>query len=194
MQEKIYKIDAGTKFGTWNDNISKLMYYDSTKEILDIAKPTGIVADYGGGNGLLKKFIPSSISIDIDSTKEPDIVDNIISHKGSYDYIFMRYILHYLNDYEVFTLFENIKSFHKGKILIQQFVNEDLKNKYFNSINEFKYFRTKNQLLALLPKGRIIYKKKYQVTEQFYKNRLNNGNAKSHSEIIIAYLIDYGKE
>lgn len=194
MQENIYKIDCGNQFGTWNDSISKFMYFDSTKEILDIVNSNGIVADYGGANGLLKTFIPSSISIDIDITKNPDIVDNIITHKGSYDYIFMRYILHYLNDYEVLALFNNIKSYHKGKVIIQQFVNEDLKSKYFNSINEFKYFRTGNQLLALLPKGTMIYQKEYQVTEEFYKNRLNNKHAKSHSEKIIAYLIDYGKK
>jgi len=187
MQTKIYKEDSGINFGKWNDPVSKLMYFDSTKDILSKIKIPKIVVDYGGANGILKKFIPDIISIDIDKSKNPDIIDNIITHKGKYDLIIIRFVLHYLNDYEVLQLFENIKKYHKGKVLIIQFCNDDLKNKYFNSKNEFKYFRTQSQLKALLPKCNKIYSTDYICTPEFYKNRLNINNTVEHIEIINAY-------
>lgn len=189
MQNIIYKEDKGMNFGKWSDNISKLIYFDSVKDILSKIDITGIVADYGGANGILKEFISNIISIDIDASKKPDIVDNILTHKGNYDLIIIRFVLHYLNDYEVLKLFKHIKSYHKGKILIIQFTNEDLKSKYFNSKNEFKYFRTKNQLEKLLPKFKNIYSINYNCTKEFYKNRLNIENAKNHKEQINAYLL-----
>jgi len=193
MQENIYKIDKGSYFGMWTDSISKLMYFDSTKELLQKISISGKIADYGGANGLLKTFIPNAISIDIDKTKNPDIVDNIITHKGKYNIIFIRYVLHYLNDYDVLKLFQNIATYHKGIVIIQQFTNEDLKSKYYNSINEQKYFRTEKQLLALLPPCEKIYSKQYTVTKNFYLNRLDNSNAIEHKECINAYLINYEK-
>lgn len=187
MQKKTYKIDSGVEFGKWNDNVSKLMYFDTTKEILSKINTNGTVADYGGANGILKQFIPNIITIDIDSSKNPDIVDNILLHEGIYDLIIIRFVLHYLNDYKIFQLFEKIKSYHKGKVLIIQFCNNDLKSKYANSKNEFKYFRTESQLKALLPDCKKIYSKKYICTKEFYKNRLNINNAINHKEIINAY-------
>lgn len=191
MRKGIYNIDDGVNFGIWQDDVSKLMYYDSTKTILSTLNLSGRIADFGGGNGLLKQLYNNVITIDIDESKQPDIKDDILTHKGEYDIIFIRYVLHYLNDYEVIKLFENIKSFHKGKVIIQQFVNEDLKTKYHNSINEFKYFRTESQLLALLPKCQKIYSIAYKVTKDFYRNRLKIENAKEHNEIINAYLINF---
>lgn len=187
MQTKIYKEDLGTKFGQWTDKTSKLMYYDSTVNILSKINTNVSVADYGGANGILKEFIPNIITIDIDSSKNPDICDNILTHVGKYDLIIIRFVLHYLNDYEVLQLFEKIQTYHKGQVLIIQFCNNDLKAKYKNSINEFKYFRTENQLEALLPKCNKIYSKKYTVTKEFYKNRLQINNAINHKEIINAY-------
>jgi hypothetical protein len=189
MQNIIYKEDNGIDFGKWSDNTSKLMYFDSVKDILSKIDTKGKIADYGGANGILKQFIPNIISIDIDASKNPDIVDNILTHNGNYDLIIIRFVLHYLNDYEVLKLFKNIEKYHKGKILIIQFTNEDLKSKYYNSKNEFKYFRTKNQLQKLLPKFKNIYSIKYECSIEFYKNRLNIENAKNHIEEINAYLI-----
>lgn len=189
MLNKIYKEDKGCFFGKWNDKTSKIMYYDSTVKILSKINTKGKIADYGGANGILKNFIPNIITIDIDKSKNPDIVDNILTHKGIYDLIIIRFVLHYLNDYEVLQLFENIKSYHKGKILVIQFVNEDLKLKYFNSRNEFKYFRTKKQLEKLLPIFKNIYSLQYKCSKKFYKNRLEINNAKKHKEQINAYLI-----
>jgi hypothetical protein len=189
MQNKIYKIDSGNNFGKWNDKVSKFIYFDSVKEILSKIEINGKIADFGGANGILKQFIPNIITIDIDVTKEPDILDNILTHKGVYDLIVIRFVLHYLNDYEVLQLFNNIKSYHKGNILVIQFINSDLKSKYQNSKNEFKYFRTKNQLEKLLPKFKEIYSIKYKCTREFYKNRLNIDDAKPHNEVLKAYLV-----
>lgn len=189
MQNIIYKEDNGQQFGRWSDNTSKFIYFDSVKEILSLIELPKIIADYGGANGILKEFIPNIISIDIDETKNPDIVDNILTHKGSYDLIVIRFVLHYLNDYEVLQLFRNIKQYHKGKVLLIQFCNEDLKSKYLNSKNEFKYFRTQNQLEKLLPEYKKIYSKEYTCTKQFYKNRLGIETDIEHRETLNAYLI-----
>ena len=189
MPKKIYKEDSGVGFGQWQDNVSKFIYFESVEQILSEIELPQKVADYGGANGILKKYIPNIISIDIDESKNPDIVDNIITHKGNYDLIVIRYVLHYLNDYEVLQLFENIKSYHKGKILIIQFCNEDLKSKYGNSKNEFKYFRTQKQLVKLLPNCKKIYSKKYICTKGFYKNRLGIETSIEHEEILNAYYL-----
>jgi len=185
---QIYNEDKGLDFGKWNDPTSKLIYYDSVKEILQKINIPKKVADFGGGNGILKNFIPNIITIDIDPTKKPDVIDNILTHTGTYDLIIIRFVLHYLNDYEIIQLFNNLKS---SNILVIQFINNDLLSKYENSINEFKYFRTENQLEALIPLGEIIYQKEYIVTKEFYKNRLNNNNAIQHKEIIKAYYYEH---
>lgn len=187
MQMQNYKEDQGLNFGKWTDKTSKFMYFDSTKEILKNLDIKGIVADYGGANGNLKTFLPNSISIDIDESKNPDIVDNIITHSKKYDWVVIRYVLHYLNDYQVLELFKNIKT---ENILIIQFTNENLRDKYFNSRSEFKYFRTKSQLENLLPDKKILtYQKEFNCTIEFYKNRLKIENSREHSEIINAYII-----
>jgi hypothetical protein len=116
MQNIIYKEDKGIDFGKWSDNTSKLMYFDSLKDILSKINTSGTVADFGGANGILKQFIPNIITIDIDVTKEPDILDNILTHKGVYDLIVIRFVLHYLNDYEVLQLFNNI-----NKVFLKNF-------------------------------------------------------------------------
>lgn len=183
----IYNEDKGIHFGKWNDKTSKFMYFSSTKEILEDLKIKGTIADYGGANGNLKTFLPNSISIDIDESKNPDIIDNILTHSKKYDWVVIRYVLHYLTDQEVLQLFNNIQS---DNILIIQFTNEDLKIKYNNSKNEIKYFRTRTQLESLLPKKKnIIYRKLFDCTLEFYKNRLNINNAIEHIETLNAYII-----
>lgn len=180
-------IDQGTKFGTWDDPVSKLLYFDSTEDILSRIYIPEKVADYGGGNGLLKEFIPHAISIDCDMRKEPDIVDNIVTHEGTYDLVVLRHVLHYLNDREVIKLFENIRA---DRIQIIQFVNIDLKAKYANSFREKKYFRTPSQLVALLPPGGINYTQNYTCTKEFYQNRIGGDYPFfDHPETLIGYYI-----
>jgi hypothetical protein len=184
----IYNEDNGTDFGKWNDKTSKFMYFDSMKEILEDLNITGDIADYGGANGNLKTFLPNSISIDIDESKNPDIIDDILTHNKKYDWVVIRYVLHYLTDHEVLRLFNNIQS---NKILLIQFTNEDLKTKYSNSENEVKYFRTRTQLESLLPKNSSrIYRKLFNCTEEFYKNRLGLEKSTEHIETLNAYIIN----
>lgn len=189
MQTRNFSIDQGKGFGLWNDRTSRFIYRDSVSQILSKIERYSVVADYGGANGILKEFIPGIITVDIDASKTPDIVDNILTHKGTYELIIIRFVLHYLNDYEVLQLFAHLKDHHRGKILVIQFCNNDLKTKYFNSQNEFKYFRTVQQTEKLLPPHEKIYSKKYTCSKEFYLNRLKIENAKAHSETLNAYLI-----
>jgi len=195
MQKIIYNIDKGTKFGKWNDSISKLIYFDCMETFLKGVDTSGKVADYGGANGNLKKFIPQSISIDIDTSKKPDIIDNILFHKGNYKLIVIRYVLHYLTVQQRYKLFEHLQTFHKGKkVLLIQFVNDgkDFKIKRNNSINETKYFLTSENIKKLIKPFKTIKKDQisYRVTKEFYKNRLKNENAMAHDETIHSILME----
>jgi len=186
-------IDKGIKFGKWEDTTSIKLYKDTTEEIFKKIKISKYnkIADYGGANGIMKNYIPNIITIDLDATKEPDIVDNIITHPTKYDLVVIRYVLHYLNDYQVIKLFNKILKNGTKNILLIQFTNENLKMKYKNSINEFKYFRNASQLQALIPDNfKQIYSEKITVTKEFYKNRLNNDNGIEHQETINAFLLE----
>lgn len=185
---QIYKEDQGVDFGKWDNDTADFIYSKSTGEILNLITIPKNVADYGGANGNLKQFIPNSISIDIDKSKNPDILDNILTHVGKYDLIVIRHVLHYLNDYEVITLLNQIKKFHAGQILIIQFCNNNLLEKYHNSKNEFKYFRTEVQLESLLFGSNKIYTSEYICSTQFYKDRLKIDNATNHKETLNAYV------
>ena len=193
MQKIIYSIDKGRKFGLWKDSVSKLMYFDCMEEFLTGIDTSGNIADYGGANGNLKHFIPNSISIDIDSSKNPDILDNILTHTGNYDLIVIRYVLHYLTEERRKELFEHLRTFHSGKpVLIIQFVNngKDFETKKKNSINESKYFLTGQMLSNELKPFKTLKNDRinYEVTKDFYRNRLNNHNAEEHSETVHSVL------
>ena len=100
----------------------------------------------------------------------------------------MRYLLHYLKDQEVRNLFKHLWSCEIDRILIIQFVNEDLKAKQFNSINETKFFRNEKQLMDLLGYWSIkqIKKLSYVVEKEFYLNRLKHPNPTSHQETLLS--------
>ena len=160
MPKKIINVDNGEHFGKWADETSDYLYRRSIKMILDSVDIPSSVGDFGGGNGLIKTHIPHAVTIDIDKDKKPDIVENILEHTGCYDLGIVRYVLHYLNDYEVIQLFNGMNCLN---VLVIQFTNQDLKMKYHNSKNEFKYFRTKEQLEALLPtKAKHIFTGEYR--------------------------------
>lgn len=186
----IHDEDQAGEFGKWGDATSRLMYHDIMDLALEGVDTAGRVADYGGANGLLKEWIPQAISVDYDATKSPDIQEDILAHVGDYDLIVMRYVLHYMNDQTVIGLMHNIASYHDGRVLIIQFVNEDLVSKQANSIGEIKYFRDEDDLRTLLTHDWIIAARRavdYNVDAEFYRNRLNHPNPSSHDERIVIY-------
>ncbi len=183
---KKFDLDQGTAFGTWDDRVSKLMYQDSTKLFNTDIKDKK-VADFGGANGLLGKAlnIKNYIVVDIDNEKqntEQFINDSILTHQGEYDTIVIRYVLHYLSDNEVKELVNNIKSFHKGELIILQFTNEgnNLKEKlrvsktFEQPTDGKKFFRTRNELFDLLNElgfPEEIKEVRFSINEEFYNNR-----------------------
>lgn len=206
---KTYDLDQGKEFGTWGDRVSKLMYNESNSLFSGIEFEGKRVADFGGGNGLFGKAMGISdyIVVDIDSNKkdtEHFINDSILTHKGEYDIIVIRYVLHYLSDDEVRTLITNIKSFHKGILAILQFTNEGedmVKKKEVSASFEQptdgrKYFRTLSELNNLLSpiQGDLIARKavSFDITEEFYNNRFGlNITEVSHKEQLQFFHYDF---
>ncbi len=193
MRSTIYDEDQGTSFGKWSDPVSKFLYYDSTAAILSlIPYPFGTVGDLGGANGNLKEFLPRSVTVDIDPSKNPDIVDNILTHVGTYDLIVIRYVLHYLKDDEVRQLFDHLATYHHGPVLVVQFTNEaNIYAKAWNSKGEgLKIFRFGEHLRDLIPcTYHQIYNVDYMVDESFYNNRLGPGEYMRHRETLRAYYL-----
>ncbi len=182
--------DQGSAFGTWDNPTARLMYHDIMELALTGVDTSGRVADYGGANGLLKQFIPHAISVDYDASKGPDIVEDIMSHVGEYDLIVLRYVMHYMTDAEVLRLLCHIASFHTGRLLIIQFVNEDLISKYANSVGETKYFRDGADTHSLVSLDWAVQARRfhnYTVDADFYRLRLNHPNPSSHDEQIVIY-------
>jgi len=166
------------------------MYHDIMELALTGVDTSGRVADYGGANGLLKHWIPHSVSVDYDGSKYPDIVADIMTHVGVYDLIVMRYVLHYMTDAEVLRLLRHIASFHDGRLLIIQFVNDDLISKYANSVGETKYFRDTDDTHSLVSFDWQVQARRfhdYTVDADFYRLRLNHPNPSSHDERIVIY-------
>lgn len=192
----MYGIDGGANFGLWDDSVSRLMYFDCMEWFLSGVDITGVVGDFGGGNGNLKRFIPNSISVDTDESKSPDILGSVLTHQGNYDLVVIRYLLHYLPPNDRKQLFANLALNNIKQLLVIQFTNdgEDLKIKLNNSINEKKWFMTLRELDKLMHNGLYHvtgYKKQnYMVTSEFYKNRLNNPSAKKHGETVSCYQLE----
>ncbi len=186
----IHPEDQARAFGTWDNPTARLMYHDIMELALAGVDTSGRVADYGGANGLLKQFIPHSISVDYDQSKGPDIAEDIMSHVGEYDLIVLRYVMHYMTDAEVLRLFRHVASFHNGRLLVIQFVNDDLISKYANSIGETKYFRDSEDTHALVSLDWMVQARRfhdYTVDADFYRLRLNHPNPSSHDERIVIY-------
>lgn len=183
-------VDQGTAFGTWGDPTSRFMYEDSLKPILELVKLEGRVGDFGGANGLLKQHVPNVRTIDSDPSKNPDIVDDILYHGDYYDVAWCRYVMHYLNDQQVMQFVATVNA---PRLIIVQFTNEDLRAKYANSINEYKYFRTASQMRALLPDDTVeLASYSYTVGEDFYLNRLGLTHATAHAETLKVYEVVRG--
>ena len=189
-----HSVDQGQDFGKWGDKTSRFMYETSLDLILPQLNLQGHIGDFGGANGLLRSHSPDLhvTTIDSDASKCPDIVDNILSHDAPYDVAWCRYVLHYLTDQEVIQFIDRVNA---PRVIVVQFTNEDLRVKYANSANETKHFRTFRQTEVLLGGGRfgpsvnLVTGYDYQVTPEFYKNRLGLEGATAHSEILAVFDI-----
>lgn len=196
MQNTIYKLDGGQNFGKWDDPVSQLIYNDCMPHLIPPAIHYPIVADYGGANGLARKWFPNSryITIDIDETKRPDVVDNIVTHRGNYDLIILRYVLHYLDDLQVASMFDTMKQYHKGDLLVIQFTNDgvDLETKKHVSAlsSETAWLRSTAEFFNLLSPLHIKFCNHldYMVTPQFYLNRLGVVTNCFHNESVYGVL------
>lgn len=181
--------DQGTAFGTWPDATSRLMYQDIMPLALSGIDTSGRVADFGGANGLLKQWIPHAVSVDYDASKNPDICESVLDHMGDYELVVMRYLLHYMPDSVVRTLFKRMGMWHSGRVLLIQFVNENVDDKIGNSLGEVKFFRTEAQLKRLLAPFGIVSRKavEYRVEADFYRNRLQHPAPFAHDETVVIY-------
>lgn len=189
-------VDAGTRFGTWEDETSRLIYHDAMPALLCGTDTGGRTLDLGGGNGLSRRWFTDVTTVDADADKEPDVVADITTwHPGpwypelGYTRVLLRYVLHYLNDAAVERLMYHVASWHTGELTVIQFVNDDLDAKYANSLNETKHFRTEAQLRALfgpwVPLHRVAVS--YDVVPEFYRNRLGHPNPTGHPETVVAF-------
>jgi hypothetical protein len=187
-------VDGGADFGTWGDETSQLIYHDAMPALLAGVDRTGLVLDLGGGNGLARQWFPRLHTVDLDREKGPDEVANIATYRPArvYDLVLLRYVAHYFDDTALARLLHRIASWHRGPLLLIQFVNDDLVAKHANSVNETKWFRTEDQLQALLapwlPTHRVAVE--YDVVPDFYRNRLGHPNPTGHRERVVAYLCE----
>lgn len=181
--------DQGDAFGRWPNKTARLMYHDIMPLVLNGIDTSGSVADLGGANGLMKEWIPHAVTVDYDATKNPDILADIQTYRGEHDLIILRYVLHYMPDHAVRDLLNHIASYHKGRLLVVQFVNDNLPAKLANSIGEIKWFRGSKDVMRLLheTKWRVASAKAvdYVVDPDFYRERLNHPNPTSHHETIL---------
>ena len=136
-------------------------------------------------------FRSHAVTVDTDASKEPDIVADALNYTGTHDLVVMRYVLHYLPDAQVRHLFAHLASYHTGRVLVVQFVNDDLNAKMANSINEVKTFRTEAHLRSLIAPWLVIDRKRveYTVSAEFYRNRLGHPNPSSHDEAVVGLLL-----
>jgi len=192
----IYQEDNGMQFGKWDDETSQLLYQDSNRVFFKDIDTSLSVYDFGGGNGLLRDLFPHYKSVDIDESKHPDIVADIMTYECSCDLIILRYVLHYLSDEDIKKLIQNIKRFHKGQLLIIQFCNEgnDLKIKQSISKNNEhpKYFRTYEQTINLFQQLPLHTEQSidYTVNPDFYMNRLAIKTDVPHGESVYCFTFD----
>lgn len=187
-------VDAGTAFGLWDDETSRLMYRDAMPALLSGVNAKGKVLDLGGGNGLLRRWFDRLTTVDTDAAKQPDVLADITTYRPDvpYNLVVLRYVLHYLPDSGVRRLLAHVATYHHGPLLVVQFVAPDeqaLRAKQANSVNETKWFRTEEQLRALLAPWEPVHRVavEYDVVPEFYTNRLAHPAPTGHPERVVAY-------
>lgn len=189
-------LDQGTAFGTWADPTSRLIYHDAMGALLSgIERPTRVL-DLGGGNGLAREWFPGAVTVDLDPAKDPDVLADALEYTPAqpYDLVLLRYVLHYLPDPLVRDLLVHVATYHRGPVVVIQFVNEDLEAKAANSVGELKCFRTEWHLRTLVDREpwelvrRIAVS--YDVDPEFYRNRLHHPDPTGHPETVVSYLLE----
>lgn len=183
--------DQGQAFGSWGDETSRLMYHSAMPALLVGTNTTGRTLDLGGGTGLMRAYLDGPVTtVDINPDMTPDVLADLRDYipARTYDRVLLRYVLHYLDDAEVAALMNRLARWHTGQLTVIQFVNDDMAAKLANSVNETKHFRTEPQLVALLapwyPVHRVAVE--YDVTADFYRNRLGHPNPTGHRERVVA--------
>lgn len=180
--------DQGDAFGRWPNKTARLMYHDIMPLALNGIDTSGSVADLGGANGLTKEWIPHAVTVDYDQTKNPDIVADILTYRGEHDLLILRYVMHYMPDEKIRQLFYHIRSYHKGRVLVIQFANDDLAAKQANSVGETKWFRNSLDTMKLMTEYFRVASAKavdYVVDADFYRERLNHPNPTHHHETVL---------
>jgi hypothetical protein len=189
-------VDQGTRFGTWDDPTSRLIYHDAMPALLSGIDTGGRTLDLGGGNGLACESFEHVGTVDVDPDKNPDVLADILSYTPPqvWDRVLLRYVLHYLDDDQVHALMMHIASYHHGPVVLIQFVNQDLDAKYANSVNELKWFRTEWHLRTLVEQPPWCVTQRlaveYDVAPEFYANRLGAVDPTGHPETVVSYLLE----
>lgn len=183
----VFLADQGSEFGTWSDKTSRLLYHDCMTVLLSPIKVRGPVVDLGGANGLSRQWFPGAVTVDIDPSKNPDVLDDVTTFANTSETVFMRYLLHYLSDDAARRMFANLWASPARQVIVVQFVNDDIKAKLRNSVGEAKVFRNEAQLCELFPpwviKNRTAID--HEVDPEFYRNRLGHPNPTPHRETIL---------
>ena len=185
-------VDGGVGFGLWPQATAQFMYHDVMPALLNGFNVDGrSVVDLGGGNGLLKRWIPHAVSVDVDADKRPDVHMDLRDVRASglmWDAGVLRYVLHYMDDAAASTLMRDLR-YVVGELLLIQFVNDHLAAKRANSVNEVKWFRDEAGLRALLSGWQVADRRRidYRVRADFYRWRLQHPNPTDHDEAIVAY-------
>lgn len=187
-------IDQGQQFGTWTDPTSRLIYHDAMPALLNRLNLDGRWVDLGGANGLMREWLPNLTTVDIDPTKAPDIVADIVDWTPGeqFDAAVCRYVLHYMDHPTVIDFLRHVGSW-ASRLLSIQIVNPRPADKYARSVNEKKYFRTRPHVELLYDMAGWTWEGSasldYWVGPEFYRNRLGHPNPppELHEETIILH-------
>jgi hypothetical protein len=197
MSETVFAKDQGRDFGRWSDPTSRLMYHDVMPVMLNGVDTAGPVIDLGGANGLLREFIRGRVlTVDIDASKGPDVVADVRKWVPVEPaaLVVMRYLLHYLNDTDARALFQHVRNWHPGRLLVIQFANDwrHMQAKRESSLGETVYFRTPEHVESLFGPWAIIDRKRvdYTVRREFYANRLGNPDGREHGESVLGWTLE----